>query len=84
MINGSDHYVTIKTSDPFFIPDEMVIELATARSYGGPRGGTSPVAKNIYLNNNTRTRVILNPGTVNPVIKSEGRVEDQTKQILVN
>lgn len=76
-INGRDHNVNVKTSDPSFIPEDMLIKLSTSESYGGPWRGGIPNAVNISLNNETDTKVILLPGVENPKIESEGEVIDK-------
>jgi len=78
-INGSDHYIIVKTPDLNYIPDGMAVELSTSKGYGGPRGSSNPVSKNIHLTNRTKAVVILNPGTNNPVIESSGLIVDLTK-----
>lgn len=76
-INGSDHNVTITTSDPEFLPDDLTIELSSTRGYGGPRGGAKASATNIKLKNKTTVPVVLLPGTVNAIIESIGKVENR-------
>ncbi len=78
-INGQDHQVTIRTTDPSFIPDDMEIRFSTKEGYGGPRGDTSPFARNIELNNLTDAEVILLPGAENNQVEGKGKVEDKTK-----
>lgn len=77
-INGMDHQISVKTSDPDFIPKDMTIKLSTSESYGGPWRGGKPNAVNISLNNETDTRVILLPGVENPKIESKGEVIDKS------
>lgn len=76
-INGTGHHVTLHTSDSSFIPGSMVIKLSTTEGYGGPRGSATPSAVNIQLDNQTSAKVVLLPGTLNPQLKSKGKVEDQ-------
>ena len=52
-LNGQGHNVSVKTSDPSFIPEDLVIKLSTTESYGGPWRGGIPNAVNISLNNQT-------------------------------
>lgn len=77
-VNGTDHRVSIKTSNPEFIPADMVIKLSTSESYGGPWRGGIPNAVNISLKNETTAGVILLPGTEQPQIESSGKVFDPT------
>lgn len=79
-INGTDHNVNIKTSNPDFIPKDMAIKLSTAESYGGPWRGGVPNAINIFLKNDTNTDVLLLSGTEKPQIDSKGKVFDQTNR----
>lgn len=76
-INGRDHKVKVKTSDPSFIPEDMLIKLSTSESYGGPWRGGKANAVNISLTNETDTKVILLPGVENPKIESKGEVIDK-------
>lgn len=78
-INGRDHNVKINTSDPSFIPEDMLIKLSTSESYGGPWRGGVPNAINISLDNETDTKVILLPGVENPKIESKGEVIDKSE-----
>ncbi|TXG39049.1 right-handed parallel beta-helix repeat-containing protein [Seonamhaeicola maritimus] len=64
-INGSGHEVKIKTANPEYIPETMVIKLATWESYGNFHKNASMHATNIKLDNQTQTKVLLLPGTVN-------------------
>ncbi len=77
-VNGKDHQINIKTSDPEFIPEEMTIKFSTSESYGGPWRGGVPNAVNISLKNETHTDVILLPGTERPQVDSKGEVIDRT------
>ena len=79
-INGTDHKVSIKTSNSDFIPKDMAIKLSTSESYGGPWRGGVPNAINIFLKNDTHTDVILLSGTEKPQIDSNGKVFDQTNR----
>ncbi|GAB5552962.1 MAG: hypothetical protein Sapg2KO_25530 [Saprospiraceae bacterium] len=78
-INGQDHKIKVKTSNPLFIPEDMLIKLSTTESYGGPWRGGIPNALNIYLKNETNADVVLLPGTKKPHIDSKGKVIDHTK-----
>lgn len=74
-INGTDHRVTVRTSDSSFIPDNLAIELSTPKGYGTYSRSPAPNAENIRLSNQTPARVLLLPGTINSQIESEGKVE---------
>lgn len=77
-INGTGHHVIIKTSNPAFIPESFKIELSTRNGYAHyQRSGTN--ATDIKLNNQTETKVLLLPGTVNEEVKSKGAVESVNK-----
>lgn len=78
-INGTGHNVIIKTTDPSFIPESLVIELSTRNGYAFyQRSGVS--ASNIKLDNQTKTKVLLLPGTENAVVKSKGKIVDRTEK----
>ena len=79
VINGSGHNVIIRTSNPSFIPEYMVIELSTRKGYAS-YVRSALRATDIQLDNQTPTKVLLLPGTLTPQIKSEGEVEDQTSK----
>lgn len=79
-INGIDHDVKIATSDPSFIPDDMVIKISTNESYGGPWRGGIPSANNITLNNRTNAKVVVLPGSKNLQIDSRGEVLDLSEE----
>ena len=72
-INGTGHHVIIKTSNPSFIPESLVIELSTRAGYAFyQRSGVS--ATDIQLENQTEAQVLLLPGVKDPQVKSKGEV----------
>ncbi|WP_282135163.1 hypothetical protein [Seonamhaeicola maritimus] len=73
-INGSGHEVKIKTENPEYIPETMVIKLATWESYGNFHKNATMHATNIKLDNQTQTKVLLLPGTVNEDVEGIGEV----------
>ncbi|SDM69244.1 right-handed parallel beta-helix repeat-containing protein [Kriegella aquimaris] len=74
-INGSEHEVIIKTSNPDFIPENMAIKLSVWEGYGNFNKNAQMHATDIKLENQTATKVLLFPGTKKPTIKSKGEVE---------
>ena len=77
-INGADHHVIIKTSNPDFIPDNMDIKLSVWEGYGNFNKNAKMHASDIKLDNQTDAKVLLYPGTKSPDIKSKGEVKDKT------
>tara|TARA_R110002073_G_scaffold54047_5_gene139326 strand:+ start:38 stop:814 length:777 start_codon:yes stop_codon:yes gene_type:complete len=77
-INGADHQVIIKTSNPDFIPDNMDIKLSVWEGYGNFNKDAKMHASDIKLDNQTEAKVLLYPGTKSPDIKSKGEVKDKT------
>ena len=75
-INGSNHRISLHTSDPAFVPKEMTIELASKNGYGSFQRGERK-ASGVTLNNQTPARVVLLPGAVGNTIVSQGPVTDQ-------
>ena len=75
-INGSDHSISLRTSDPDFVPKEMTIELASKNGYGSFQRGKR-YATGVTLNNHTSAHVILFPDAVGNTIVSQGPVTDQ-------
>jgi hypothetical protein len=72
-INGSGHNVIIKTSNPEYIPKSFNIELSTRKGYAYYQRSDLG-ATNIKLDNQTETKVLLLPGTINADVKSKGEV----------
>ena len=75
-INGSDHSIHLRTSNPAFVPKEMTIELASKNGYGSFQRGARK-ANRVILKNQTDARVVLFPGAVGNTITSQGPVTDQ-------
>jgi|GEM_PF-1334743 len=75
-INGSEHNISLRTSDPAFVPKEMTIELASKNGYGSFQRGERK-ANGVTVNNHTSARVVLFPGAVGNTIVSQGPVTDQ-------
>ncbi|CAM4206157.1 hypothetical protein ZORO111903_07255 [Zobellia roscoffensis] len=78
-INGTGHNVIIKTSDPNFIPEKMAIKLSVWEGYGNFNKKATMHATAIKLENQTKTKVLLYPGTENPEIESKGEVLEVKK-----
>lgn len=70
-INGTGHQVTIKTANHSFIPLSFAIELSTRNGYANYQR-TGVTAINIKLDNQTKTKILLLPGTKNADVKSKG------------
>ena len=77
-INGTGHHVVVKTTDPAFIPEAFKIELSTHNGYAYYQRANIH-ATNISLENETGCKVLLLPGTENADVKSDGEVEDKSK-----
>ena len=75
-INGSNHQINLRTSDPAFVPKEMTIELASKNGYGSFQRGERQ-ANGVTLNNQTPAQVVLFPGADGNTIISQGSVTDQ-------
>ena len=75
-INGRNHNISLRTSEPVFVPKEMTIELASKNGYGSFRRGERRASR-VTLNNQTSARVVLFPGAVGNTIISQGPVIDQ-------
>ena len=75
-INGSHHKISLRTSDPTFVPDEMTVELASKNGYGSFQKGERKT-NGVTLNNQTAARVILFSGAVGNTIISKGHVTDK-------
>ena len=75
-INGSDHAINLRTSNPEFVPKEMTVELASKNGYGSFQRGRC-YATGVTLNNHTSARVVLFPDAVDNTIVSQGPVTDQ-------
>ena len=75
-INGSDHKINLRTSNPAFVPKGMTIELASKKGYGSFQRGERK-ANGITLENQTRAQVILFPGASGNTVISRGPVSDQ-------
>ena len=78
-INGTGHTVTIKTPNPDFIPEFLNIKLSVWEGYGNFNKDEIMHATEIELENKTKAKVILFPGTENPEIESKGKVVDRSK-----
>lgn len=78
-INGSEHEVIIKTSNPEFIPENMAIKLAVWEGYGNFNKKAQMHATDIKLDNQTTAKVLLFPGTKKPELKSKGEVKKATE-----
>ncbi|TWU36478.1 hypothetical protein Q31b_47590 [Novipirellula aureliae] len=75
-INGRKHDITLRTSEPAFVPRDMAIELASKNGYGSFQKGKRS-ARGITLNNQTSARVLLFPDAIGNTIISQGPVSDQ-------
>ncbi len=79
-INGTGHHVIIKTSNTDYIPDKMAIKLAAWEGYGSFNKKARMHATDIKLDNKTKIRVLLLPGTIDADIKSNGEVTDTSHE----
>lgn len=77
-INGTNHTVTIRTSDPKFIPEDMEIKFSVKEGYGNFSKVPKLNAVDIKLDNQTETKISLFPGTESPEIQSRGEVVDRS------
>lgn len=73
-INGTGHYIVVKTSNPDFIPKKMDIKLSVWEGYGNFSPKDKMHATNINLENQTESKVYLFPGTENIEVDSKGEV----------
>ncbi|WP_406683211.1 hypothetical protein N1F78_11020 [Seonamhaeicola sp. MEBiC1930] len=74
-INGSEHHVSIKTTDDNFIPENMAIKLSVWEGYGNFNSKAKMYATNIKLENNTFSKVLLYEGAKDLQVNSLGNVE---------
>lgn len=73
-INGTGHHVSIKATNPDYIPSTMKIKLSTKESYGNFSKNPQLHATSIKVENKTNTEILLLPGTIDADITSKGKV----------
>ncbi len=73
VVNGTNHHVTLRTTDPAFVPAGLAIEFSSRRGFASGQSG-EPAARAITFVNETPAPVLLRNGAAGNDITSRGRV----------
>jgi len=73
VVNGTNHHVTLRTTDPAFVPAGLAIEFSSRRGFASGQRG-EPAARAITFVNETPAPVLLRNGAAGNDITSRGRV----------